>query len=81
MFMLFSIVTSFPVGLLAYFPMNEATGNVVVSTGLELTLSGAEIISTGKVGGALQVQSVNGEYATGRSVTYYYKYLQQAISP
>ncbi len=46
--------------------MDEANGNEVVSTDLKLTLVGAEIISAGRIGGALHIQEGTGDYATGR---------------
>ena len=48
--------------------MDEADGNEVVSSGLVLTLAGAEIITTGRVGGALHILTSAGQYATGMRV-------------
>ena len=37
--------------------MDEANGNDVVSSGMTLTQAGAGIIPTGRVGGALHIQT------------------------
>ena len=44
--------------------MNEATGDVVVSTELDLALIKAKIIPTGIAGGALHIYEAHG-HATG----------------
>ena len=50
-----------------YFPMDEANGNNVPSQGgMDLTLSGAEIIPEGVIRGALQVRPDIDGYATGK---------------
>ena len=51
-----------------YFGMNVADGDHVVTSSLDLTLDGAEIIPYGRVGGALHIQAGTGNYASGMSM-------------
>ena len=54
--------------LVAYFAMGEVDGNGVVSNDPDLTLFGAEIIHTGRIGGALHVQNAN--YAESKKIVF-----------
>ena len=50
-----------------YFPMDEFNGNVVPSSGPDVTLVGADIIQDGMIGGAFRVLAGPGGHATGGS--------------